>query len=113
MKSKNVVIIFLILYSGFLSAQIKVFDGGSVSLGFTLNPQSGCKLQVMGNCLFTENTSSIESAAMISGLNDYSIAEMPDYIRVYQINQSEDCDTTSGYFPELDTNDYISRHTKI
>ena len=31
-----------------------------------------------------------------------------DYIRVYQINQSDDCESTPGYFAEFDTNDYES-----
>jgi hypothetical protein len=60
-------------------AQIKVFNGGVVSIGTTLTPATGCRLQLIGNSVFTENTDTIISAAYIRGLNRYSTASAPDY----------------------------------
>jgi hypothetical protein len=62
-----------------VSAQIKVFDGGTVSIGSTLTPANGCRLQLVGNSVFTQNTHNIESAAYIRGLNSYSTASAPDF----------------------------------
>jgi hypothetical protein len=64
---------------GTLQAQIKVYNGGNVSVGSTISPVSGCRLQLIGNSVYTENTSTIESAAYIRGLNRYSTAIAPDY----------------------------------
>ncbi len=80
MKTKIFISAFILLcMTGFINAQIKVYDGGNVSLGSTIAPVTGCKLQLVGNSVFTENTTSIESAAFIRGLNRYSAANSPDF----------------------------------
>jgi hypothetical protein len=70
---------FLFCLTGFVNAQIKVFDGGKVSVGSTITPAWGCRLQVSGNSVFTEDASNIEFAAYIRGLNCRSSASNPDY----------------------------------
>lgn len=60
-----------------LNAQIKVFTGGDVIIGATSTPAS--QMQVVGNSVYTETTSSITSAALIRGKNTYSTATTPDY----------------------------------
>lgn len=59
--------------------QIKVFNGGNISLGSTTAPPSGFKLQVLGNSVFSETTGSITSSAYIRGINAYSTDTTPDY----------------------------------
>lgn len=59
--------------------QIKVFNGGNISLGSTTAPPSGFRLQVIGNSVFSATTSTITSSAYIKGLNGYSTATTPDY----------------------------------
>ena len=80
MKTTTIVsVIFLFCMAGIVNAQIKVFNGGNVSIGSTISPVTGCRLQLVGNCIFTENNLSIESAAYIKGLNRFSAANSPDY----------------------------------
>jgi len=71
---------------GYVNAQIKVFNGGNVSLGSTLTPATGCRFQVVGNSVFTENTFLIESSAFIKGQNKYSTAAAPDYTWYNNLN---------------------------
>lgn len=80
MKTKifNTIVILLCL-TEIVNAQIKVFDGGNVTVGSTIKPSLGARLQVTGNTLFTESNLSIASAAYIRGMNSYSTASSPDY----------------------------------
>ncbi len=78
MKTKITVILFLVFtIINTLKAQIKVFSGGSVSIGNTASPFTN--LQVFGNSLFSSTTGTPTSAAYIRGLNVYSTATTPDY----------------------------------
>jgi hypothetical protein len=56
-----------------------VHNGGSVSIGSTLTPATGCKLQMVSNAVFTQNAGTIQSAAFLKGMNSYSSASIPDY----------------------------------
>jgi hypothetical protein len=87
MKTKAIIsaIIFLCI-TGIVNAQIKVFDGGNVSVGSTIAPATGCKQQLVGNSVYTANTGSITSAAFIRGLNGYSTASSPDYTWYNNLN---------------------------
>ena len=62
-------------YIGF-SALVLNNKGGNVGIGVA-NPAA--KLHVVGNSVFTANTNSITSAALIRGLNGYSSQTTPDY----------------------------------
>lgn len=62
-----------------VTAQLKVFSDGSVSIGGTSAIPWPFKLQVAGNTVFSQTQSSITSAGMIRGLNTYSTATTPDF----------------------------------
>jgi hypothetical protein len=96
-------VFILFFLTGFVNAQIKVFNGGIVSVGSTLTPAYGCRLQLVGNSVFTENNQTIESAAYIRGLNRYSTASAPDYTwynndntGIFHPDRNMICFTTNG-----------------
>lgn len=62
-----------------LNAQLKIQTGGNISLGSTVSPLSGFKFQVVGNSVFTSNSTSTSSSAFIRGLNSFSTTTTPDY----------------------------------
>jgi len=87
MKTRILILaVNLLIFNVFVNAQIKVFDGGKVSVGSTIEPVTGCGLQLSGNSAFTENTSSIESSAFIRGMNRYSTPTSPDYTWYNDLN---------------------------
>jgi hypothetical protein len=82
MKIKQLV---LLVALGFLcmnsNAQIKVFSGGSVTIGATTSPTANAVMHqiIGGKVVFPASTSAITSAPLINGTNGYSSASAPDF----------------------------------
>ncbi|MBK9402012.1 MAG: tail fiber domain-containing protein [Bacteroidetes bacterium] len=60
-------------------AQVKIFPGGSTSIGSLSTPATSFKLHVRGNSVFTDSVFTGNSAAFIRGHNANSAADTPDY----------------------------------
>lgn len=78
MRAITITIIFLVLIFK-VSGQVKIFPGGSTSIGSLSTPASSFKLHVRGNSVFTDSVFTGNSAAFIRGQNANSAADTPDY----------------------------------
>ena len=96
MRKKSLVLVLLACITVCVNAQIKVFTGGNVSIGSSIAPPNGFKLQLIGNSVFSYSTSSIISSAFIRGINLYSTDTTPDYTWYG--------DTATGIFHPLGNN---------
>ncbi len=76
---KLFITLLLISISLLLNAQLKIHTGGNISLGSTVSPLSGFKIQVVGNTVFTSNSTPTSSSAFIRGLSSFSSTTTPDY----------------------------------
>lgn len=65
--------------STIMSAQIKVFSGGSISYGSTTAPSSGEKHKFTGNVVISSSPTNTASTAYIRGNAGFSSATTPEY----------------------------------
>jgi len=81
MKIKQLVLIALCLLCLNANAQLKVFTGGSVTIGSTASPATnGINHQILGSkTAFPSSASSFTSMALIRGNNAYSGTSTPDF----------------------------------
>lgn len=81
-KTKHLLIFVLLLSAIFATnAQIKIFTGGSVTIGATTAPTVNAVMHQIngGKVAFTASTSAVTSAPLINGNNGYSSATAPDF----------------------------------
>jgi hypothetical protein len=81
MKIRQLIIVAVILLTAKSNAQIKVFSGGSVTIGGTTSPTANAVMhQIIGsNIAFPATTSGVTFAPMIVGYNNVSSASAPDF----------------------------------
>jgi hypothetical protein len=78
-KTLSIIVLAFLLVSLYSKAQVKIYNGGNVSIGSSSAPPSGFKMQLIGNSVYSANTGSIISSAYIRGLNSFSSATNPDF----------------------------------
>lgn len=71
--------ILLFICCSKLSAQLKLYSNGSLSVGSIIQPPLNAELQVLGNTVFSKISGTINSSAYIKGLNIFSTDSLPDY----------------------------------
>lgn len=81
MKTKVISLLVALLFATSSYSQIKVFSGGSVTIGATTSPTVNAVMhQIIGaKTVFPSSTSAITSAPLIQGNNGYSSASSPDF----------------------------------
>lgn len=92
-NNKNLLLFTLfLLFAQPLTAQLKVTQNGSVGIGIS-NPLE--KTQIVGNSVFTNTASTVISAPLIKGRNNFTTQTNPDYTR-------HNNDLTGFFHPETD-----------
>lgn len=79
MKTKQLIIVAVILLTAKTNAQIKIHTGGRTVIGSLSSPLTNPTLQVVGNSIFMSTMGSPTSAPLIIGNNSWSSAGSPDF----------------------------------
>ncbi len=78
-NAAHLLLLMLLSISGNISAQLKLYSNGNISIGSITQPPPNAELQVIGNSVFSQNTGATISSASIKGLNAFSTDSLPDY----------------------------------
>jgi len=73
------ILIVSVLINCSISAQLKLYSNGNLSIGSITQPPTNAELQVIGNTVFSNATGTITSSAYVKGLNIFSTSGQPDY----------------------------------
>ncbi|MAC94117.1 MAG: hypothetical protein CMC96_01315 [Flavobacteriales bacterium] len=70
-------VVFLVVFSLFSKAQIKLFNNGDIAIGSITTPRQS--IELMGNTLFTKSATTLTSSPLIVGENGFSDKGNPSF----------------------------------